>query len=237
MCRSANDNSDSVTRSSFPQRKADALFAGTNCFDGCGLHQPANTAKDSLGQDENPLTNLWASEVRGLAQRENGFKTQQQVLKPRIVLPGGQLGGRETIRQLIVRHQRPIGFLNPQAYQPDAEPLAGNPEQIFGARRPVQVLQFPVGEPGSFGYDAWESASETDRAEGASNETLKPTTARLAISTAGVSQGRRVIRPDNGVCVRPIHNHESKTHQRLYSNREPHCPYRPARLAGGSRPA
>ena len=42
------------------------------------------------------------------------------------------------------------------------------------------------------GKTAWESTSEIDRAEGLSNETLKPTTARLATSTASVSQGRPI---------------------------------------------
>jgi hypothetical protein len=50
---------------------------------------------------------------------------------------------------------------------------------IIPTHRPIEILEFPVGEPGALGKTPWESTSETESAEGASSDTLNPATARL----------------------------------------------------------
>ena len=95
MRRSAIDTSDSVTSSSF--RSARLLFAGADRLYGGGFHQPANAAPHALGQAEDALTDFPVLELGRLTQWQNGFKTQPQLFKRRIVFPSGQLGGGETV--------------------------------------------------------------------------------------------------------------------------------------------
>ena len=58
--------------------------------------------------------NFRVSEIRRPPQRQDGFETQQELLKRRVVLPRWQFRSGEAIRELLVRHQGLIGFLGTQ---------------------------------------------------------------------------------------------------------------------------
>jgi len=83
--------------------------------DRCVLEYSANAHGHTVGHGEKPLPHFRVPQRGGAAKREQRSVAHQQLVKIRIVLPGGELEGFKAVGELFIGQQGGSGFLRPRA--------------------------------------------------------------------------------------------------------------------------